>query len=42
MAAEENSPAAFLDYLSVERGLSPHTIDAYRRDISQYISWLKV
>ena len=32
----------FLDYLSVERGLSPHTIDAYRRDISQYISWLKV
>ncbi len=40
--SEENYPQDFLDYLSVERGLSPHTIDAYRRDISQYISWLKV
>jgi len=39
--SEENYPQDFLDYLSVERGLSPHTIDAYGRDISQYISWLK-
>jgi len=32
---------AFLDYLSVERGLSLNTIDAYRRDLLQYRKWLK-
>ncbi|MEA1964293.1 MAG: site-specific tyrosine recombinase XerD [Candidatus Aerophobetes bacterium] len=33
--------SSFLNYLSVERGLSPHTIDAYRKDLLQYTSWLK-
>jgi len=32
---------AFLEYLSVERGLSLNTIDAYRRDLLQYQKWLK-
>ncbi len=28
--------AAFLDYLTVERGLSRHTLEAYRRDLRRY------
>ena len=32
---------AFLEYLSVERGLSSNTIDAYRRDLQQYSKWLR-
>ena len=31
---------SFLDYLQVERGLSPHTIAAYRRDLSQFMAWI--
>ncbi len=31
----------FLNYLLVERGLSRNTIDAYRRDLSRYLQWLK-
>ena len=31
----------FLDHLLVERGLSPHTIAAYRRDLSRYVSFLR-
>lgn len=31
----------FLEYLSVERGLSANTMDAYRRDLLQYSKWLK-
>jgi len=32
---------SFLDYLWVERGLSSHTIEAYRSDLAQYVKWLK-
>ena len=34
-AAEE-----FLVHLTVERGASPHTIEAYRRDVGAYVSFL--
>ncbi len=30
----------FLDHLSVERGLSAHTIAAYRRDLARYVTFL--
>lgn len=30
----------FLDHLSVERGLSPHTVTAYRRDLNHYVAYL--
>ncbi len=31
----------FLDHLSVERGLSRHTLEAYGRDLSRYLGFLK-
>ncbi|MGH7481034.1 MAG: site-specific tyrosine recombinase XerD [Longimicrobiales bacterium] len=31
----------FLDHLAVERGLSPRTVDAYRRDVGRLIDWLQ-
>ncbi|HEY7660392.1 MAG TPA: site-specific tyrosine recombinase XerD [Actinomycetota bacterium] len=31
----------FLDHLTVERGLSPHTIAAYRRDLVRYAEFLR-
>lgn len=31
---------SFLDHLGVERGLSPHTLAAYRRDLSHYVDYL--
>lgn len=31
----------FVDHLSVEKGLSPNTIDAYGSDIEEYVSFLK-
>jgi integrase/recombinase XerD len=33
--------ARFLDYLSVERGLARNTLDAYRRDLTRYASYLR-
>jgi integrase/recombinase XerD len=32
----------YLDYLSVERGLSPHSLAAYRRDLALYALYLDV
>lgn len=32
---------AFLDYLSVEKGLAKNTLDAYRRDLAHYNDFLK-
>ncbi|MFA7255390.1 MAG: site-specific tyrosine recombinase XerD [Candidatus Omnitrophota bacterium] len=32
---------AFLDYLSVEKGLAKNTLDAYRQDLSRYDAFLK-
>lgn len=32
---------AYLDHLSVERGLSGNTLAAYRRDLRRYVSWLE-
>lgn len=31
----------FLEYLTVEKGLSKNTIDSYRRDLSRYLSFLE-
>src|SRR5262245_54196260 len=31
----------FLDQLTVERGLSPHTVAAYRRDLERYATFLR-
>jgi integrase/recombinase XerD len=31
----------YLDFLSVERGLSPNTLDAYRRDLARYADHLR-
>jgi integrase/recombinase XerD len=31
---------AFCDHLSVERGLSPRTLEAYRRDVERYVAYL--
>ncbi len=36
-----NLIGSFIDYLNVERGLSPNTLQAYRRDLSQFRDWLK-
>jgi integrase/recombinase XerD len=34
--------AAFLDYLSIERGLSPRTLDAYSRDLDRLLAYLAI
>jgi integrase/recombinase XerD len=36
-----NSIESFIDYLTIERGLSPNTLQAYRRDLCQFRNWLK-
>ena len=33
--------ASFIDYLKIEKGLAPLTIEAYRRDLTQFASFLK-
>ena len=29
----------YLEYIEIEKGLSPNTIDAYRRDLSSFIDF---
>ncbi len=29
----------YLAHVEVERGLSPHTVQAYRRDLERYLAW---
>ena len=36
----ERAVDAYLRHISVERGLSDHTVSAYRRDLSGYVDWL--
>ena len=36
----ERAADQYLRHITIERGLSAHTIAAYRRDLSQYLSWL--
>ncbi|MCU9970108.1 site-specific tyrosine recombinase XerD [Mobiluncus mulieris] len=36
------NPQDFLNYLSVERGASPHTIAAYQRDLQRYVAYLQI
>ena len=31
----------FLDHLTIERGLSGHTVAAYRRDLERYATFLR-
>src|SRR5690606_27496084 len=31
---------AYLRHITVERGLSEHTVGAYRRDLAGYVAWL--
>lgn len=40
MSDLETHANEFLEYLAVERGSSPHTLDAYRRDIAAYLDVL--
>ncbi len=31
---------AYLRHITIERGLSEHTVGAYRRDLAVYLEWL--
>ena len=35
----DESVTGFLEYLAVERRVSPHTLDGYRRDLSSLLGW---
>ena len=37
----DDAVAAFLDYLAVEKGASPHTIRGYRADLAQLLGFLR-
>ncbi len=37
----ERAVDAYARHISIERGLSEHTIAAYRRDLSGYVGWLR-
>jgi integrase/recombinase XerD len=37
----DDGPARFIDHLTVERGLSAHTVAAYRRDLRRYAAFLE-
>lgn len=37
----ENEVSRYLDHLLVERGLSSHTLGAYRRDLTRYVRFLE-
>jgi integrase/recombinase XerD len=36
----ERAVDAYLRHISIERGLSDHTVSAYRRDLAGYVGWL--
>lgn len=36
----EDALAEYVDHLAVERGLSEHTVAAYRRDLTRYVAYL--
>ena len=36
----ERAVTAYLRHVSIERGLSEHTVTAYRRDLGDYVAWL--
>lgn len=40
MTTPVDSVSAFLDHLTVEVGASPHTVSAYRRDLTRYVAHL--
>jgi len=40
LEAPEKVLTEFLEYLRIERGMSENTVDAYRRDVQQYLSFL--
>jgi integrase/recombinase XerD len=37
----ERAVDAYLRHISIERGLSDHTVAAYRRDLAGYVAWLE-
>jgi len=41
MAEVDAAVQSFLDYLVVERGLSPNTVSAYGRDLAQFAAFLE-
>ena len=37
----ERARIDYLDYLAIERGASPNTIEGYGRDLARYVAWLE-